>query len=90
MNQSDLDAVIAKVAAYDVIPATLASDLKQEWPEIHFTVCMDDDVCNNPVIHENENFNVYLVSGADHCISFTSSLERATGIVIAEFDDLEF
>lgn len=62
------------------------SDLRSQWPNIHFTYCSDDDVCGPPAIRESESFSIYLIDGRDHCLSFTSSTDTATGLVLAEHE----
>jgi len=61
-------------------------ELRNNWPNIHFTYCSDDDVCGPPAIRESESFSIYLIDGRDHCLSFTSSPEVATGLVLAEHE----
>jgi len=64
------------------------STLRQEFPEIHFTYCSDDDILDAAPAQEFDSFNLYLVDGSDHCLKFTSNFETATGVVIAEvFED---
>ncbi len=63
------------------------SELKNKWPDIHFTYCSDDDVCGPPAIRESEGFSMYLVDNSNHCINFTSSPEVATGLVLAEHEE---
>jgi len=64
------------------------STLRDEFPDIHFTYCSDDDIQDTIPAHEYGEFNLYFVDGNDHCLKFTSNIERATGIVIAEvYDD---
>lgn len=58
--------------------------LRAEFPGIHFTWCMDDDVGVQTPYAEYEGFNLYLIDGSEHCLKFTKSLEQATGLVIAE------
>jgi len=60
------------------------SHLRQAYQGIHFTYCSDDDVTNGSPVLEKDGFNIYLVDGNSHCLSMTSSYERATGIVVAE------
>ena len=57
--------------------------LRTNWQGIHFTYCMDDDIGALEPFEEANGFNIYLVTGRDHCISFTSAIENATGLVIA-------
>ena len=61
--------------------------LRKDWQGIHFTYCMDDDIGALEPFQEANGFNIYLVTGRDHCISFTSALENATGLVIACVED---
>lgn len=61
--------------------------LRENFPEIHFTYCMDDDVCGPRAAFESETFNLYYIDGRDHCLAFTNQAEIATGIVVAEVMD---
>lgn len=63
---------------------TTVSALRQQYPGIHFTYCMDDDLPNNQPIIETSGFNIYLVDGREHCLCLTNDYQIATGIVIAE------
>lgn len=63
------------------------SRLRGLWPEIHFTHCSDDDVCGPPPVLESEGFSIYLIDSRDHCLSFTSDLTIATGLVLAEHEE---
>lgn len=62
----------------------LLPELRQSYPEMHFTWCMDDDVGCEAAALEEEGFNLYLVDGHDHCLKFTTDPDAATGVVIAE------
>lgn len=60
------------------------AQLRVQYPGIHFTYCMDDDIPNHePVMHGN-GFNLYLVDGREHCLCLTRDFAQATGIVVAE------
>lgn len=63
------------------------SALRQSYPDIHFTYCMDDDVTNGKPVVETEAFNVYLIDGREHCLCLTNDFDVATGIVLAEVID---
>lgn len=78
-----LAAVAARVAELELSEANVAH-LRREWPGIHFTFCDEDDIPArlSPVL-EGADFNLYLVSNAEHCVAFTSQPEAATGIVLA-------
>lgn len=58
--------------------------LREEYPDIHFTYCMDDDIVNAKPVLEQEAFNVYLVDGREHCLCLTNDFDVATGLVLAE------
>lgn len=62
---------------------TVAS-LRQSYPDIHFTYCMDDDIPNGKPVLEADAFNVYLIDGREHCLCLTNDFDVATGIVLAE------
>ncbi|MBK8815102.1 MAG: hypothetical protein IPN42_06150 [Methylococcaceae bacterium] len=62
----------------------LISGIRCEFPGIHFTYCMDDDIPEREPILSHSAFNLYLIDGREHCLCFTNNLEHATGIVIAE------
>jgi hypothetical protein len=63
---------------------TLIGTIRSEYPGIHFTYCMDDDIPNHEPLLEYPKFNIYLVDGREHCLCLTRNYEHATGIVIAE------
>ena len=58
--------------------------LRQSYPDIHFTYCMDDDVTNGKPVVETAAFNIYLIDGREHCLCLTNDFDVATGIVLAE------
>lgn len=63
------------------------SRLRSMWPELHFTYCVDEDVCGPTAVRESDGFSIYLIDSRDHCLSFTSDATIATGLVLAEHDD---
>jgi len=75
---------IAATLRAQVLSETVVSELRSEYPGIHFTYCMDDDIPNNEPVLESESFNLYLVDGREHCLCLTRNYEHATGVVIAE------
>ncbi|WP_316859721.1 DUF6129 family protein [uncultured Cohaesibacter sp.] len=83
-----LDEIAAKVAE-SALNEQITLDLRKQWPDIHFTYCLDDDVCASRPARTHEDFNLYLVSGGGGCINFTSEPDSATGIVVAEIEDEE-
>jgi hypothetical protein len=75
--------VYDQVAVHGLSEATLQT-LRKDWPDLHFTLCSDDDIPARltPAV-EGKDFNLYLVSNAQHCIAFTTEPEAATGLVLA-------
>lgn len=78
---------VRQVADYigkQTLTETLVSEIRNGFPGIHFTYCMDDDIPERDPILSQTSFNLYLIDGREHCLCFTNNLEHATGIVIAE------
>lgn len=77
----------AAVSFGELNDGALAS-LKQTWPDLRFTVCSDDDMPArmSPALRR-ERFNLYLVSGSEHCLSLTDDPLAAIGVVLAEVDE---
>lgn len=88
IDNAMLDAVEARVVVAGAEETTVVA-LRKAWPGVHFTYCMDDDIGVLEPFREARGFNIYLVTGREHCISFTGSLEAATGMVIACLDESE-
>lgn len=61
--------------------------LREAFPDMHLTHCMDDDVGVLEPARRAEGFNIYLVDGSEHCMRFTTELGAATGLVLAEVDE---
>ena len=78
-----LNAVAERIASAYLDDA-LVSELRTEFAPLHFTYCMDDDVCGFSPVVENPKFNLYLIDGREHCLTMTNNHEVATGIVVAE------
>jgi len=75
--------IAGKIADQGVGDATVSA-LRQQYPTLHFTYCMDDDLPNNSPVLEHKDFNLYLIDGREHCLCLTNNYENATGIVVAE------
>jgi len=58
--------------------------LRNAYPDMHFTYCLDDDITNGKPVLERKAFNVYLIDGREHCLCLTNNHDTATGLVIAE------
>jgi hypothetical protein len=65
----------------------LPTELREKFSDIHFTVCMDDDVVSATPVLEQQQFNLYLIDSSNHCLSFTQNHELATGVVVAELEE---
>ena len=61
--------------------------LREAFTDMHLTCCMDDDIGLEEPVKQAAGFNIYLVDGSGHCMRFTTEIEAATGIVLAETDE---
>lgn len=83
ISQDTLTQIAGKINSAGVDENTISS-LRNEYSQLHFTYCNDDDIPNNDPVLEQEQFNLYLVDGRNHCMCLTSDFEKATGVVVAE------
>ena len=81
-----LDDVAGEIATKG-LGEEISAFLRTKWPEVHFTFCQDDDISTAQPVREHDAFNLYLVVGGEGCISFTSEVQSATGVVVAEIED---
>jgi hypothetical protein len=58
--------------------------LRQDYPELHFTYCLEDDIPNHEPMIQDDNFSLFMVDSREHCLCLTRNYELATGIVVAE------
>lgn len=86
ISQATMDAIVARVESGDIDEQSMAA-LRVEFPGLHFTWCMDDDIGSDQALLEREGFNLYLVNGEKHCLSLTTDPSIANGVVIAEVID---
>jgi hypothetical protein len=83
ITTAQLAEISSKIKAQG-ISESVVSQLRQDYSNIHFTYCMDDDIGSyQPVLSEAE-FNLYLIDGREHCLCLTNNYDVATGIVVAE------
>ena len=61
--------------------------LREAFQDMHLTYCMDEDIGVGEPIRREKGFNLYLVDGRGHCMQFTTDLDAATGIILAELED---
>ncbi len=74
--------IVQQVEQLGLSNATLAQ-LRQTYPEVHFTYCMDDDITHPQPVMKCQGFNLYLVGG-EHCLALTQDYAAASGLVLAE------
>jgi len=86
ISQQLLDAVISRIESGDIDEQNMVL-LREEFPGIHFTWCMDDDIGMEQPVVERDRFNLYLVDGQVHCLKLTTDMNAAGGIVIAELSE---
>ena len=89
MDASLLDTVLMEATAHvDDADEQLRASLRQVFPDIHISICSDDDVPSR-IPHATGNGQIrlyYVQSGGGHCVSFTNEPESATGLVVARVD----
>ena len=83
ISSEQLQRIAATVRSRE-LNETVVGELRTEYPGIHFTYCMEDDIPNHEPMLECDRFNMYLVDGREHCLCLTRNYEHASGIVIAE------
>lgn len=81
IDDAVLDAVVTAIGR----DADLGS-LRQAFPDLHFSACMDDDVSPRiKAVRTTPTHAIYLITGATgHCLAFTGETAAATGLLIAE------
>ena len=80
-----LDQVIRIVERAGLNDRTVGA-LRQAFTDIHLTYCADEDIGVARPVRRADGFNIYLVDGRGHCVRFTTDMEAATGIVLAEVE----
>ena len=78
---------VGRLVAAQGLDEGAVSALRQAFPDLHFTWCMDDEVYGAPPVRALPGFNIYLVDGRDHCMRFTADADAATGLVLATRED---
>lgn len=83
-----LENIANAAAALGTLSDESLASLKQTWPDLRFTFCSDDDMPArlSPAL-QREKFNLYLVSGSEHCLSLTNDPLHAIGVVLAQVDE---
>ena len=78
---------IVRQAEQHEMNGQLLSQLRNAYPDLHFTYCMNEDVVNASPVEKREAFNVDLVDGRKHYLRLTTDRNAATGVVLAEVLD---
>jgi hypothetical protein len=83
-----LERIASSAASFEALNEDALSVIKSKWPDLRFTLCNDDDMPARlpPALHR-EKFNLYLVSGSEHCLSLTDDPLQAIGVVIGVVDE---
>jgi len=77
---------IAEAALAQGLDEGTVQGLRAAWPGVHFSYCMDDEICGVNPVRQLQGLNVYLVDGREHCMRLTGNPEIATGLVLAEVE----
>lgn len=83
IEQQELDEVVTFVNANGLSEAVV-SQMREKFPERHFTYCMDDDINVGRPVVEQPGYCIYLVDSREHCSKLTNDLDIASGFVLAE------
>jgi hypothetical protein len=75
---------IAALVQQKGLDSLLITELRQRYPDLSFTYCMDDEMGGAPTpILESAGCNFYLVDTRAHCLSLTRDYDVAGGLVLA-------
>ena len=85
IDTDTLDRIADMTLAQGLDEGTVQS-LRAAWPGMHFSYCMDDEICGVEPVRELQGVNLYLVNGHEHCLSLTSNQDSATGLLLAEVE----
>ena len=86
LDGETIDRILALTLAQGLSETTIR-ELRANWPDLHFSHCLDDDICGVDPVRSVPGINLYLVDGRAHCLTLTGDLEGATGLVLAEVED---
>ncbi len=87
INAGVLDGTREFIKAHG-LDETVIAELRRRWPGVSFTLCSEDDVPARLTAHlSGDGYDIYLVSGAEHCVAFTEHIEAATGLVLATLSE---
>jgi len=83
-----MDNVLGEVLRHAGEPDELVvRHLRAAFAGVHFSMCSDDDMpARVPFAAENPYCRLYGVKSGEHCVSLTTDLDAATGLVVALVD----
>jgi len=86
INDELIDQIVTILSRAGLTDDSVAA-LRDAFPALHFTHCLDDDIgAGIEPAREAEGFNLYLVDGRSHCMTFTRDPDAATGLVLADIE----
>lgn len=86
INDELIDQIVTILSRAGLTDASVAA-LRDAFPALHFTHCLDDDIgAGIEPAREADGFNLYLVDGRSHCMTFTRDPDAATGLVLADIE----
>jgi len=86
INDELIDQIVTILSRAGLTDDSVAA-LRDAFPALHFTHCLDDDIgAGIEPAREAESFNLYLVDGRSHCMTFTRDPDSATGLVLADIE----
>ncbi|MDO9708904.1 DUF6129 family protein [Paracraurococcus lichenis] len=81
ISETDLAAIEALLAPPGAAPGAAAA-LRQRLPHLSLTRCDASDMAEAP-FRVFPDYDLHLVSAADHCVQVTTDPAAATGLVLA-------
>ena len=77
---------VTELAQTNALDETMVQSMRSNWPGVHFSYCLDDDVCGVEPVRSVPGVNIYLVDGRGHCLTLTNDPQAATGLILAEVE----
>lgn len=79
---------VAEIVRRAGLNDTTLNALREHFTDLHFSRCLEDELGAVEPFREEDGFNLYLVDGRDHCLRLTTDPETATGLLLAEVEDV--
>lgn len=87
ITQEQLSRIATTIHA-QALDESMMALLRVEYPDVHFTYCLDDDIPNHQPVFTGDGFNLYLIDSREHCLNLTQEFQHASGVVVAEVIDV--